>query len=487
MHSKILINEFLPDPEGVDSQVLQEWVEIVNTSEEEIDISGWDIQVAGRTYSRVFVFPQGSIIKPGQYILACEPLVPNCDYYSTKAFGIQNGGKETDGIRIRNSQGEVMDTVLYDTTNSNELLNDFGDIEKDENIIEMPPAGCSLARRNFLDTNFSIKDFFVTCKPTPGTKNIEISNIVISEVYFNFIEFYSTNIPTDLEKWYVKESKESSEKIFLSNVSKNNFFVLKIPKPLKNIYLYAPENILKESFERKEISKNFSFCRLNSKIDENFDFCEITEGEKNEKKTWTTLNLLEIIQQGVNNSYITNTCVMYKHGEIFVISDESAALGVKCGDCVIDKCHISEIFFEKNNMSNLSTLEETEKMDIPIEKVKAGNYSSLFNKIVIFEGEYLKTDSEFSYFLTEIGEVKILKGDYSKNYEYTFKGILEKDSSIRVDYAVLMRQESSEKIQTLEKTGDPLILIFVFLLIPFFIFQIFAKLTTIKLFHKITS
>ena len=150
MHPAILINEFLPDPVGADKG--WEWIELVNLSEEEGNLSNWEIQIAGVKYNRAFKFPTDSKILPGQYLLICEEFVENCHYYTTQ-LAIQNGGKETDGVRILNENLQVIDTVLYDTTNSNNLLNDFGDIEKDENIVEMPPAGCSLSRKSFSDTN----------------------------------------------------------------------------------------------------------------------------------------------------------------------------------------------------------------------------------------------------------------------------------------------------------------------------------------------
>jgi hypothetical protein len=484
MHSTILINEFLPDPEGTDSQVLQEWIEIVNVSENDIDISSLDIQIAGKSYTKIFTFPNGSLAKPGQYILICEPLVENCDYYSTKAFGIQNGGNETDGIRIRNAQGEVMDTVLYDTTNSNELLNDFCEIEKDENIVEMPGTGCSLARKNFLDSNFSIQDFFVACTTTPGKKNLDSGNILLSEIALDFLEFYSSNIPSNLDKWYVKESKDSSQKYFLANGFNNNFFVLETQKPLNNVYLYSPENTLIDSFSTKRISKHFSFCRLDSKGEEDFSFCEVTKGEKNETKSWKALNLLEVIQLGVETDYIVDPCVMYKYENIFVIADNTAALGVECENCIVDKCFTSEILFKKTKPSSLQTLQESPTKKIAIETVNKQNYDSLFNKIVFLQGQYQKSDSNFSYFLTDIGEVKRIKGDFSKDSKYIFKGILENNNGKILNYPVLIKQEPIQTLPTLENTGDPLFLLVIFLILPFLLFKIFAKLLTIKLFKR---
>lgn len=476
MSSTVLINEFLPNPVGADKG--WEWIEIVNVSENEIDISNWEIQVAGIRFSRAFKFPFESKILPNQYLLICEEFVENCHFYTTQ-LAIQNGGKETDGVRILNSNLEVIDTVLYDTTNSNNLLNDFGEIEKDENIVEMPAEGCSLSRKSFTDTNFSIQDFLVTCNPTPRKENFFLSNMIISEVGFNFIEFYSTNIPPDLEKWYFKESESSLEKVFLKNNFKNNFFFLETTKPFKNIYLYSSENLLADSFSENRVSKNYTLCRLNSKIEESFSFCQETKGEKNESIDWKYVNILEIIQINKEDSYIVNPCVMYKFEEFFVISDETAALAIQCEQCQLSSCFVAEL----NAFSNLEILQEDSFRNIAVENVTKGNYMLLFNKIVFLEAEFLKNDTSFSFFSTDIGIVKTKAGEYSEKVNYTLKGILQKDEDLvlKLEYPVILKQQQKETLPTLEQTGDPLIFLLFFFIIPFLLSKIFVKLSTIKL------
>ncbi len=473
----IIINEFLPDPVGADKG--KEWIEIVNISENEIDLSNWEIQVAGIRFNRAFKFPTGANILPNQYILLCEDLVESCDFY-TSQLAIQNGGKETDGIRILNEEAEVVDTILYDTTNSNNLLNDFGEIEKNENIIEMPKEGCSLARRNFSDTNYSIQDFFVTCSPTPGKKNIENESIVISEVGFNFIEFYSPSIPSSLGSWYLKKSENDTQKIFLKNDNQNTFFSVEIQEPLATIYLYTPQDILFDSFSTKTLSRNFSHCRINSKKEDEFTFCENTEGGKNILKEWIYINTLKILQIDKEDSYIINPCIMYKYSNLFILSDETAALEVECEDCKLDFCFTAEIDFKKESFSKLRIIKENNFRKIQIPTLEKNNYSSLLNKVVFVQGVYKESDLQSSYFSTNVGIVKTKKGQYSQKTQYTFKGILKQDSEmLNLEYGIVVKQNSVETLQTLEETGDPLILLFLFL-IPLLFFKIFAKLSTIK-------
>jgi len=479
MHSKILINEFFPDPVGPDKG--WEWIEIVNISDEKIDISNWEIQVGGVRYNRAFRFPDESKIKPKEYILICEEYVEDCDYY-TNTLAMQNGIGKTDGVRILNNSGEVINTVLYSRPNRNELKNDHGDIELDENIIEMPEEGYSFSRKNFSNTGFSIQDFFVTNNPTPGKENIFFEKIIISEVGINFIEFYSTKIPQNLSSWYLKESKDSNERIFLENNFKNNFFFLKTTKPLKEILLYSPEDVLIDSFSTKKLSPNFTFCRLNSLINEEFSFCEKTKGEKNEPKVWEPHDLLEVIQISKKEPYIIKICVVYKYENLFIVSDTTAAIGIKCEDCEKNKCFLGEI----TSLSEFQVLKEADEKNIEITFVNKVNYIDELDKVVILEGVISKTDGNFSYLETEIGLIKIEGGEFSKENKYTLKGILTKDKDmiLNLQYPVILKQEMFTQRQELEQTGDPIAFILFFFLIPFILSKIFVKLSTIN-FKKI--
>jgi hypothetical protein len=482
MHSQILINEFLPNPVGADQG--NEWIEIINISNEEIDLSDWEIQVAGISFKRAFKFPSSSKISPGEYILVCEQNVLHCNYYTT-LLAIQNGGKETDGIRLVNENLIVVDTVLYDTTNSNQLKNDFDLIEIDENIIDMPPEGCSLARRNFQDTNFSIKDFFITCSPTPGKENVEIGKVAISEISTNYIEFYSPQPPNDIDKWYIKDAKESSKKIYLQNDTNNNFFSINTQEEFLNIYLYSPEHILIDSFTSNRLSPNYTYCRLQSSIEENFVFCEHTKGEINVKKVWLYRKISEIRQINTEAKYIVHPCVLYKFNELYIISDESEATATTCLDCRIKTCLTGEIFFKKQGYSHLQTLEVSNFRDIDIPRVTKTNYLNLFKKVVTIEAIFERSDNIYSYFLTDIGQVKMEKGIYLENHSYILQGVFEKEKDLELKYVISLKKESIEKLPTLEKTGAPLFYIPIFFVLLFILTKIFVKLTDIKLKRKI--
>lgn len=474
MEKNILINEIFPDPIGADQGY--EWLEIVNTTEETIDISQWEIEGGGVKYSRIYKFPNETKINPGEYLLVCEQLVENCNYY-TNLLGMQNGRGKTDGVRILNANGEIIDTILYSKPNINNLKNDFGEIEDDENIIGIPPEGHSISRRNFQDTNFSILDFFSTNSPTPGEKNTEpnTGKIIISEIYTNFIEFYSPNPPVNTNQWYVLLE---DKKIYLENTLKNNFFVLETEKDKKDIQLYSPENVVTETFSKERISPHYSYCRINSLIEDEFLFCEPTKGKLNNQKNWEHKKILEIVQIGKETEYIIKPCVVYKYGEIHIISDKTYSIGVNCIDCEINKCYTSELLFNNNEESELLILKEENFEDINIDFVNKENHIELLNNVVKIEAEYLKSDSDFSYFSTKIGNFSTKKGEYSKNI-YTLQGIWKRKNSqfFELQYPITLKKETFEEIKTLESTGPPIFIIIIFLI---FCFKILCLYKTFK-------
>jgi PKD repeat protein len=161
----ILINEVLYDPEGTDTGY--EWIELVNISDENIDLTGWSIQVAGSIFVTKTLLPTYSLA-PNSIVLVGEPLVAEADI-AVQSLAMQNGGSETDGVRILDPEGRVVDTLLYDSPNSNGLSDDRG-IASLDTAIDVT-SGYSLARTGKMDTDSSSSDFSVCDHPTPGISN----------------------------------------------------------------------------------------------------------------------------------------------------------------------------------------------------------------------------------------------------------------------------------------------------------------------------
>lgn len=162
--SSIIINEVLYDPSGADSG--REWIELKNIGQTEIDLAGWKIQSGGASFTDKAVLP-AILLPPGGIILIGEPSVTDAQI-TVPTLAFQNGGTETDGIRILDSSGNVIDTVVYDSPNSNNLHDDSG--SSAESFAPSVTSGNSLVRGED-DTDLSGTDFFDCDTPTPGAEN----------------------------------------------------------------------------------------------------------------------------------------------------------------------------------------------------------------------------------------------------------------------------------------------------------------------------
>lgn len=170
--SSVLINELLYDPAGTDSG--NEWVELYNSGDTEINLKGWKLEWGGTTIdANSFTFPSSSpepVIGAHQFVLMADngSLTPYTKA-SSKAF--TNASGRTDGIRLKNDQGEVVDFLLYGSPNTNNLPDKSGQ-PGTEFAGKVSSEGSSLARMpdGLADLGNS-KDFVSCSNPTPGASN----------------------------------------------------------------------------------------------------------------------------------------------------------------------------------------------------------------------------------------------------------------------------------------------------------------------------
>ncbi|MCD4796172.1 MAG: lamin tail domain-containing protein, partial [Candidatus Cloacimonetes bacterium] len=178
----VVINEVLYDPDGTDTGY--EWIELFNAGDQPVNLENWKIQKAGSEFIDQFTFPS-IIIEPDSFLLIGEEFVPNADITTSLEF--QNGGPETDGIRIVSFSGQYTDTVLYDSPNTNNLPDDDGS----PGIYFAPDVsgGNSLARKHDgEDTNNCELDFFECEEPTPREPNFYPIDMAIYELEIAEIE-----------------------------------------------------------------------------------------------------------------------------------------------------------------------------------------------------------------------------------------------------------------------------------------------------------
>ncbi len=94
----------------------EDWVEIMNPTSEEQDISGWLFK--DESNDHVFTIPDGITLSPNEYLVLCKDsqafsnLFPNVDnYVGDLGFGLSGGGEL---IRLFNAEGVLIDQVEYD-------------------------------------------------------------------------------------------------------------------------------------------------------------------------------------------------------------------------------------------------------------------------------------------------------------------------------------------------------------------------------------
>jgi hypothetical protein len=162
----LLINEVVYDPSGSDDGY--EWVELCNSGSDTVDLTSYQLQSAGTSYTEVYTFLSGTIA-PGEYVLVGSG---STLYTGSFSPNLQNGGTESDGLRLVDGSGATVDTVLYDGPNSSGLTEDDGTTPA-----EGAPAATSgkgLGRwPDCTDTNVSAVDFALYTSGTPMAVNVD--------------------------------------------------------------------------------------------------------------------------------------------------------------------------------------------------------------------------------------------------------------------------------------------------------------------------
>lgn len=112
----IVINEIMYKP--ADDKDCRDWVELYNNSDLPADLTGWALKDDNDGHA--FVFPEGTLIMPREYINISEDTMVFKEYYPgvcSPAGNIGFGFGRGDAVRLFDNNGKLIDIVEY----SNEL------------------------------------------------------------------------------------------------------------------------------------------------------------------------------------------------------------------------------------------------------------------------------------------------------------------------------------------------------------------------------
>ncbi|MCK5332589.1 lamin tail domain-containing protein [Candidatus Parcubacteria bacterium] len=301
---EIIITEFLPNPEDSDRD--NEFIELYNKGEKDVDLTGWTLEDK-KGKIKVFTIPEKNIIKAKSYKV----------FYSDETrIALNNSG---DGVVLKDDRENIVSETLV--SNSAKEDQSFS-LDKDDNWVWTlrPTAG----RENIIEVeendeiNFDEKtenkiDIIEedNSQKNDEIENLEIENefdysdqIVISEIYpnpigndnrqgsYEWIEIYnSSNREVNLRGWQIDDILNKGSRLYLITediiIKSRNFIVFKNNQTkiiLNNsgdeINLLWPDGEVVDNVKYEKAKEGFSYGWISEGV---WSWSEnITPGKENE-------------------------------------------------------------------------------------------------------------------------------------------------------------------------------------------------------------
>jgi hypothetical protein len=175
----VVINEFLANPSGSDSDPAgREWVELLNTTSEDIDISGWMLKGGTQSPSTFGSFEVGSIIPAnGYFVVGGELSDLELGMAADAIFDISlgNATSNADGLQLVDCENNIIDVVIYGTVNEDDWTDEEGVLVG--SFAPKPGDGISIGRvPNGEDTNDNGVDFLSLNFTSPWMANDSVQS-----------------------------------------------------------------------------------------------------------------------------------------------------------------------------------------------------------------------------------------------------------------------------------------------------------------------
>lgn len=251
----IVINEFVSDP--ADNE--EEWVELYNAGETSVELNGWYLEEGSKAKTEL----SGTLV-PGQFKIV-SPIKGN----------LNNIG---DIIFFKDDHENIFDQVAYGVWEDGNVA-DNAPTATDPSSVARVCDGCS--------TKNPSKDFVVALSPTRGKSNqsenaVQVdskANVVINELFPDpkgddesgeFVELKNMEgRQVNLQGWYLKDASGKKYKMPSVNVPAGGLFLIKrsqsklaLNNSTETVWLYAPDDTLKDKVNMSDIKEGLSFSRF---------------------------------------------------------------------------------------------------------------------------------------------------------------------------------------------------------------------------------
>lgn len=239
----IVINELIPNPEGIDSQ--GEWVELKNIDNKTIDLNNWQLADTSKSYTLSAEDFSSLLLAAGDYLVVPRTL---------SRLALNNTGREA--VSLVDSTGRVIDMVVYEEDipeNQSYARGDGGFVwtttttKGSENVITQPATETVLeveeTSNQKLENIEEIENESINSEPQLITDNLQLksntqdySSLIISELLPNpegddsdgeWIELYNKgDFAIDLTGVKIGDSSSKVYEIDSGHISARNYYLV---------------------------------------------------------------------------------------------------------------------------------------------------------------------------------------------------------------------------------------------------------------------